>query len=301
MEFHQLRYFVAVARDGNFSRAAERCHVSQPSLSQQIQKLEDELGEKLFVRLKRRTVLTGAGEALLPRAQRILKEAEAARQDVADAADLLRGRVQIGVLPTIAPYLLPRVLARAARECPGVEWIVHEEHTSRLLQLAAACEIDVALLSTTAPDDRFAIEDLHDEELLLALPPAHRLAKKRRVTMSDLESERFILMKEGHCLGDQALQFCGRHELLPSVVFRSAQLETIQSLITAGFGVSLIPEMARQRGRTAQPVYRSLAPPRPRRVLRALWRREQHLSKAAQEFLRLLRAEAKKVARLSGL
>ncbi len=294
MEFHQLRYFLAVAREANFSRAAETCHVSQPSLSQQIQKLEEELGEKLFSRLKRRAVLTAAGEALVPRAARILSEAESARQDVADASQLVRGRVQVGVLPTIAPYLLPRVLLLAARECPGLEVIIHEEPTARLLHLTGACEIDLAIISSSPPDERLLAETLLEEELLLALPAGHALAKKRVINLADLDGQRFILMKEGHCLGDQALHFCTRNEGQPMVAFRSAQLETIQSLITAGVGISLIPEMARQTERTALPVYRSLAQPRPQRTIRAIWHRDQHQSKAGLEFLRLLRQVAKR-------
>jgi LysR family hydrogen peroxide-inducible transcriptional activator len=289
MELHQLRYFLAVAQAANFSRAAEQCHVSQPSLSQQIQKLEDELGEKLFSRLKRSTVLTAAGEALRPRAARILSEVDAAKHDVEDASEHVRGHVSIGVLPTVAPYLLPAVLSLVAKESPNIDVLIHEEPTARLLHVAAACEIDLAIVSLSIQDERFIVQTLFREELLLALPPGHRLAKRRAVHLADLEGERFILMKEGHCLGDQALRFCDRHALRPRVVFRSAQLETIQALVMSGVGISLIPEMARQTERTGLPVYRSLAAPRPTRTISVLWRKEHHHSKAAREFLRLLR------------
>ena len=289
MELHQLRYFLAVAKNSNFSRAAEQCHVAQPSLSQQIQKLEEELGEKLFNRLKRCAVLTAAGEALLPRATRIVNEVEAARHDVADASDLVRGSVSIGVLPTIAPYLLPRVLLRVANEYPGISVMVHEEPTAQLLRMAGACEIDLAIVSLPIHDDRFVIESLLEEELLLAVPRDHRLARKRSIHLSDLEGERFILMKEGHCLSDQTLRFCERQDMSPSIAFRSAQLETIQALVTAGVGVSLIPEMACRSNRSSQPVYRSLVKPRPKRSISVIWHKEQHHSRAAREFLRLLR------------
>ena len=133
MEMHQLRYAVAVARAGNFSRAAEQCHVSQPSLSQQILKLEEELGERLFERTKREAKLTPHGEAFLPRAVKILEEVDAARREASDARRLLRGRLIVGVLPTIAPYLLPEVLVTFAEKFPGVEIVVHEDTTARLL------------------------------------------------------------------------------------------------------------------------------------------------------------------------
>jgi LysR family transcriptional regulator, hydrogen peroxide-inducible genes activator len=135
MEMHQLRYVVAVARMGNFSRAAEECHVSQPSLSQQIQKLEAELGGPLFDRMKRTAKLTPSGEAFLRRAVRILEEASAAQREAADAKGLLRGVISVGVLPTIAPYLLPAVMARFTKKYPGVEVIAQEDTTAQLLKL----------------------------------------------------------------------------------------------------------------------------------------------------------------------
>jgi len=288
MELHQLRYLLAVAKTGNFSRAAEQCHVSQPSLSQQIAKLESELGERLFSRLKRSAVLTSAGEALVLRAARILSEVDAARRDVADAAEQVRGKVNVGVIPTIAPYLLPRVLALTARECPGMEVRIHEATTAQIVVSAAACEIDLAIVSLPIADPRFVREPLFDEELLLAVPPRHPLTKKPRVRLSDLEAERFILMEEGHCLTDQSLSFCHRHDLHPQVAFRSAQLETIQALVAAGVGISLIPKLALHPKRPGQPVYLSLADPKPMRTIGVLWRKEHHHSRAAREFLRLL-------------
>jgi LysR family hydrogen peroxide-inducible transcriptional activator len=173
MEMHQLRYVVAVSRAGNFSRAAEQCHVSQPSLSQQILKLEEELGERLFDRMKREAKLTPHGEAFLPRAVKILEEVDAAKREASDAHSLLRGRLIVGVLPTIAPYLLPRVLVGFAEKFPGVEIVVQEDTTARLLKLAQAYEIDFALASRPIQDQRMEVKDLFTEELRLALPPGH--------------------------------------------------------------------------------------------------------------------------------
>src|SRR5271168_2419878 len=168
MEMHQLRYVVAVARTRNFSRAAEQCHVSQPSLSQQIQKLEDELGERLFDRMKRQVKLTSHGEAFLRRAVRILEEADAAKREATDARDLLRGTISFGVLPTIAPYLLPDVMAEFTARFPGVEMVVQEETTARLIRLVLEYEIDFALASQPIQDGRLKIQELFSEELLLA-------------------------------------------------------------------------------------------------------------------------------------
>lgn len=281
MEMHQLRYTVAVARTGNFSRAAEQCRVAQPSLSQQIQKLEGELGERLFDRLKSGVKLTPAGEAFLQRAVRILEEVDAAKREATDAHALLRGCVTIGVLPTIAPYLLPQILPAYMEKLPGVEITVLEETTARLLKLALAYEIDFALASHPIQDPRLEIRELFSEELLLALPPTHPLARKRTLSAADLENEHLIVMQEGHCLGDQVLRFCDRRELHARVSFRSAQVLSIQTLVSAGLGISLIPTMAVPAGGAGAPIYRSLAPPKPQREIIAFWPRQRPPGRAA--------------------
>jgi LysR family transcriptional regulator, hydrogen peroxide-inducible genes activator len=295
MEMHQLRYVVAVARAGNFSRAAEQCHVSQPSLSQQIQKLEEELGERLFDRMKREAKLTPHGEALLPRALKILEEVDAAKREAADAHKLLRGRVILGVLPTIAPYMLPAVLVDFAKKFPGVEIVIHEDTTAQLLKLANAYEIDFAVASRPIQDQRMEVKDLFAEELRLALPARHSLTRKRTVRLADLEKEPFILMKEGHCLGDQVLNFCEQRHLKPTVSFRSAQLETIQALVQSGVGISLVPAMATRNKRAGLPEYRSLVSPRPERKIVALWPKHRPLSRAANELFKQIIANSREL------
>ncbi len=288
MEMHQLRYVVAVARAGNFSRAAEQCHVSQPSLSQQIRKLEEELGERVFDRMKRAARLTSSGHAFLRRAVRILEEVAAAQREATEARHLLCGAVAVGVLPTIAPYLLPKALAQFTRQYPGVEVIVQEDTTAQLIKLLRGCEIDFAIASHPAAGEGLEISELFTEELLLALPPGHPLARKHKVSMSDLEGEKFIVMKEGHCLGDQVLGFCNRRDLHLKMSFRSAQLETIQALVCAGVGISLIPAMATRWNRNDQPLYRAMKTPKPLRRIIAVWQKQRPPNRAAQELLKLL-------------
>ena len=288
MEMHQLRYVVAVARTGNFSRAAEQCHVSQPSLSQQIQKLEDELGERLFDRLKREAKLTPHGEAFLRRAVKILEEVDAAIREATDAKNLLQGTVGVGVLPTIAPYLLPGVMAEFVGKYPGVEVVLQEDTTAQLLKQVLACEIDFAIASQPIRDERVEVRELFTEELLLALPPGHRLTGKRTVNAADLDGERLIVMKEGHCLGDQVLGFCDRRDLRPTISFRSAQLETIQGFVKSGLGISLIPAMATQGERNDLPEYRSLQSPKPERKIVAFWPKQRSPNRAAIEFLKVM-------------
>lgn len=244
MEIHQLRYFLAVARTCNFSRAAEQCHVSQPSLSQQIMKLEDELGERLFERTKRDVALTPAGTRLRAHAEKVLDELEQARESVRESGAAVRGRVALGALPTVAPYYLPERLRTFAREFPGVEVEVHEDTTAQLARAVLAKEIDLALVSLPVEQRGLTAVALFEEPLLAALPAAHALARKRRLALADLEGEAFILMQEGHCLAGQALAFCRMEGFAPRVSFRSAQIDTVRAFVAAGWGVSVVPKMA---------------------------------------------------------
>jgi LysR family hydrogen peroxide-inducible transcriptional activator len=192
------------------------------------------------------------------------------------------------VLPTIAPYLLPPVMAEFAKKFPGIEIVAQEDTTARLLKLADAYEIDFALASEPITGERMEVKALFSEELLLALPPGHRLARKRAVRAQDLEGERLIVMKEGHCLGDQVLGFCDRRDVTPKISFRSAQIETVQALVVAGMGISLIPAMATQGKRIEAPVYRSLEGTKPTRKIVAVWAKQRPPGRGAGEFLRLV-------------
>ncbi len=295
MELQQLRYVVAVARTGNFSRASEQCHVSQPSLSQQIQKLEEELGERLFDRLKSRARLTPAGEALHERAVRILAEVDAANREATEHRTLTRGKINVGLLPTIAPYLLPHVLPRFSRAFPGIEIVVQEDTTARLLNSLTGCELDLAVASLPIADQRMHTETLFTEELRVALPPRHPLTRQRSIQATDLESERFILMQEGHCLGEQVLNFCTRRDFHPNILCRSAQIETIRALVAAGMGISLIPAMACPKSGAAQRLYRPLAAPAPHRSISAVWLEARPPRHAVLAFLEHLRAAERSV------
>ena len=292
MEMHQLRYVAAIARTGNFSRAAEQCHVAQPSLSQQIHKLEDELGERLFDRLPRHVKLTAAGETFLPRALRILAEADDALREARETGVLVRGQVILGALPTIAPYLLGPVLAKFGKKFPEVQVTVVEDTTAQLLKQLDACEIDLSITSLPIDKHRFTIQHLFTEELLLAVPHQHPLATKRSISVADVEKERFILLKEGHCLGDQVLRFCNRHDFHPQVSCRSAQIETIKALVQSGLGVSLIPRMAIWRPKSRDIIYRSFAPPKPQRAIAAIWLASRPLGRAAAALLTILTGAA---------
>lgn len=287
METHQLRYFLAVARLRNFSRAAEQCRVAQPSLSQQIRKLEDELGERLFERSTREVSLTPAGDLFREHATRVMEEMEHARERVREVSGLLRGRVVLGALPTMAPYFLPARLRAFTRKHAGIEVVVHEDTTAQLVEGVLAKEIDVALLSLPVERAGLEAEEFFDEPLMVALPKRHPLAAKRRLTLDDLENESFILMKEGHCLAGQALQFCRLNGFSPRVSFRSAQIETVLSFVANGWGVSIVPQMSATRSVTGL-AFREL--PGVTRSIGVVFRSGRPLSGAARALVAHLRA-----------
>jgi LysR family hydrogen peroxide-inducible transcriptional activator len=291
MELHQLRYFIAVARLRNFSRAAERCHVSQPSLSQQIMKLEDELGERLLERTKRKVELTPAGELFLEHAVHVTDEIELARDAVRDVRTLVRGRVILGALPTIAPYYLPTRLRTFSDRFPGIEVVVNEDTTAQLTQAILDKEIDLALVSLPVNGRSLLVEKLFDEELLVVMPANHRLAVKARLSLRDMKDERFILMHESHCLSGQALRFCHGQGMAPNVNFRSAQIETILAFVGSGHGVSIVPAMAKKEALFPGIRYKSVSGRSPRRDIAILCRLDRPLSRAAHALVNFLKAE----------
>jgi LysR family hydrogen peroxide-inducible transcriptional activator len=296
MEMHQLRYFVAVTRTGTFSRAAGECRVAQPSLSQQIQKLESEVGERLFERTRRRAILTPAGALFLPHALSILETAEQGRREILEMSGQVRGKILLGALPTIAPYFLPEIVRLFREKYRGVELILHEEATLQLLRGLEENELDLALISDAAPNPRIRIEKLFSEELLLCLPADHALLRQRVVVAADLEREKFILMQEGHCLGAQAQRFCQTKGLHPLISCRSAQIATVLAMVQAGLGVSLIPEMARNQGPAGSVVYRSLDGAQPRRTLALAMSRQRKSSRCVLELATFIRDHRQKKA-----
>lgn len=293
METFQLRYFVAVAQSGSFSRAAIVCHVSQPSLSQQIAKLEKHLGQKLFHRLGRSVVLTDAGQLLFEKSTHILSVLDDTERELRDGGETGQSRLTVGAIPTIAPYLLPRVLEKFLPAHPHVELTVHEDVTQRLLEATVSGEVDLAIIALPIKDERLATEVLFSEPLLLALPPDHILKNKMRIGLSDLRDERFIVLSEMHCLSEQVLAFCRTHEYFPKISCRSAQISTIQALIASGQGISLLPAMARDETK----IYRALSNPNLTREVAVAWHRHRYHGVAERLFLKELRNAALKLQR----
>ncbi len=246
MELHQLRYFCAIAETGSFSRAAQQSHVSQPSLSQQIRKLEDELGARLFDRLGRTVRLTELGTAFLPRARAVLRDLEAARSDVVERKTSITGPLCVGAIPTIAPYFLPPVLASFSRKYPQARVTIVEEITPLLLEKLRAGSMDVAIVALPlhVRSHEFESFPLTAERLYAVLPKRHALGRRRAVSLGELRDNPFLLLRDGHCFREAAVAACNRARLNPNIVFESGQFSSILSMVAAGLGVSVVPAMA---------------------------------------------------------
>ena len=244
MEVQQLRYVCAIAETGSFSRAAERCQVAQPSLSQQVSKLEDELGTRLFDRLARSVRLTDAGRTFLPHARTILHETELARSQVEGGRRDARGTVAVGVIPTIAPYYLPQRVTEFTRKFPEATLRVVEETTPVLLDSLRTLALDIAILSLPLPHREFETVPLMTERLYAALPPNHPRAGAGNIALRDLRDERFVMLRDSHCFREISLAACRRAHLDPRIAFESNQISSLLGMVAAGVGVSLVPEMA---------------------------------------------------------
>lgn len=246
MEIHQLRYFCAVVRNGTFTRAALEERVAQPSLSQQILKLETELGAKLFERGPRSVRLTSFGSAFLPRAERILRELSEAKAEVVEMSGRDQGEIRLGAIPTLAPYILPPVLSILARQHPGIAVTIIEDTTQVLVDKLHAGTVHMILAALPVPGAELISLDLFREPFFIVLPESHRLSNRKAIRLEELRSEPFLLLKEGHCFRDSALALCRKAKVAPNVVFESGQFATILGLVSTGMGISAVPKMAVQ-------------------------------------------------------
>ena len=286
MEIHQLRYFVAVAEEGSFSRAAAKVRVAQPSLSQQIRKLEAEVGQPLFDRLPRSVVLTEAGRCLIEYARQILASIGDARRCVDELKGKIAGDVAVGAIPTIAPYVLPELVVTFQQHYPDVTLHIVEDVTAGIVRRIEAGELDVALASTCQKSASLRIEPIGAEPLLALVPEAHSLARQSVITFDDLKSQRFLLLHEMHCLSQQVHHQLESRRLHPEIALAGSQLSTIANMVAAGIGVSIVPQMMVKHHATPGCVTLPFAPPVPERELNLLYNPLRFQSKAAAEFRR---------------
>jgi LysR family hydrogen peroxide-inducible transcriptional activator len=247
MEFHQLRYVCAIADTGNFSRAAERCQIAQPSLSQQVLKLEEDLGAKLFDRLGRSVRLTEVGRAFIPHARAILEQMDVARASVSDKNADSRGSVAVGVIPTVAPYLIPSYTAAFAKKYPEAKLRIVEETTSILVEGLRDLSIDVAILALPLRHKDLELFPIRTEPLFAVMRRDHPRASAESLALKDLRGESFVMLRDGHCFRDLSIATCTRAHITPNIAFESSQFSSLLGMVAAGVGVSLVPEMAIDR------------------------------------------------------
>jgi LysR family hydrogen peroxide-inducible transcriptional activator len=244
MELHQIRYFRAVAECHSFTRAAIREHVSQPTLSHQILKLEDELQAKLFSRLGHTVGLTPFGEAFLPKAEIILRQIEEARNRIRDIAGIEGGRVTVGIIPTITPFFLPQLLSKFFDQHPLLEVKVLEEPRPTLMRWLQDGDIDVAILPLPIPGRWATWCELSHEKLYAVLCPGHALENEKHVTLKQLSGSPFLFLKDGHCFREKALTVFRQAKVEPRIIFEMGCFLTILNMVKAGIGISVVPEMA---------------------------------------------------------
>lgn len=240
----QLRYAVAVADERHFGRAATACHVSQPSLSAQVRELEKRLGVEVFERGTKGILVTPAGEEVLERARRVLTEVDDLLATADQAADPLAGPLHLGVIPTVAPYLVPGLVGRLRRELPEVALHLHELQTERLLDALATGRLDAGVLALPVDRPGLAERQLYVEPFVLATPEGHRLATRGSCGIEDLMVEPLVLLEEGHCLRDQALDVCRLAGRDGGPEIQGTSLGTVVQMVAAGLGVTLLPATA---------------------------------------------------------
>jgi LysR family transcriptional regulator, hydrogen peroxide-inducible genes activator len=275
VNLRDLRYLVALADTRHFGRAADKSHISQPTLSAQIRKLEEQLGVQLVERQPRKVALTDVGEQVVARARRILHEADDITELARGSRDPLAGVLRVGLIPTLGPYLLPLVMPRIRKQLPRLQLLLYEFQTAPLLEQLRGGELDLGVLALGVDVAGLEVAPLHEEPFVLAVPSTHRLAKKAAVRAEDLSGETLLLLEDGHCLRDQALDVCSRVDVREAKDFRGTSLETLRQMVAAGLGVTLLPELATEGPFAAARnlVLRPFAKPAPRRTLAAVWRR----------------------------
>jgi len=293
MNLRDLHYFVALAQHLHFGRAAEACFVSQPTLSTQIRKLEEELGVTLVERAPRQVMLTPAGRDIAERARRIVDDVEQMKESARRSQDPEAGTVRFGMFPTLGPYLLPHVVPSIRVRFPQLELLLVEEKSDVLLARLHEGRLDAALLALPVHDEQLQVEFLFEEPFVLAVPEGHPLAQRKSLSLKELANERLLLLADGHCLREQALDVCQLAGASEKAEFQATSLETLRQMVAANVGVTLLPTLA-----VKPPVARSdsihllgFHDSKPSREIAMVWRKSSamgaFLAQLAEVFRRL--------------
>lgn len=272
MNIRDLRYFLAAAELEHFGQAANQCYVSQPTLSGQIKKLEEQLGVALFERNNRRVMLTECGRRVAHSARRILMEIDTINDVAQSCQDPMAGKFALGSFPTLATYIFPALVPKVRASMPGLRLILVEEKTASLVDKLRHGELDAALLALPVNDDFLMSQKLFDDEFYLAVPPKHPLTRFKKVDQHLLRKHKLLLLEEGHCLRDQALEVCRLHGLNEELDFKATGMETLRQMVKAGTGITFVPRVAMQAD---EPDIRYLPfeAPAPTRTIGLVWRK----------------------------
>lgn len=289
MNTRDLQYLVALSEHLHFGKAAEACFVSQPALSMQIKKLEETLGITLLERTNKSVLLTETGIAIAERARNILNQIDEMRDFAKLSKDPYSGELKIGIIPTLAPYLLPKIIPALSKKFPNISFYLFEKQTSLLIEKLKIGKLDAAFLVDPIDEINFTNTTLFQEEFLLAVPSLHRLAKQKSIKQHDISNESILLLEEGHCMREQTLSLCYKMKAVEAQHFRATSLETLRHMVAAGNGITLIPKLAQQVNDGI--TYIPFTTAKPMRSVGLYWRN----STAKGQLLEELAVETKKI------
>lgn len=291
MNIRDLQYVLALMEDGHFGRAAARCGVTQPTLSMQLANLEAELGVQLFERQPRRVIPTPQGRAVARQAVVVLEEIQRLKEAARATQDLLEGPFNLGLIPTVGPYLLPRLLPILKRERPGVQLILREGLTSSLIDRVRTSELDAAIVSLPLDEKDMECEPILKEAFVVALPPNHRLTKRQYIETKDLAGETLLMLEEGHCMREQTGEICRRVRRQRADGIPAGSIECLRQMVHAGMGCALFPRLATVPPfAAAAPIeFRPLGRKPPQRTVVLVWRKTCPFAIRLRSLARLLR------------
>lgn len=287
MNLRDLQYLVAVADVRNFSQAADKCFVSQPTLSNQIRKLEETLGITLFERNNKRVIPTETGEQIVALARKVLHQVDTMHGVAKSSKDPLAGKFRLGAFPTLSTYIFPTLVPKITASLPQLKLVLIEEKTQQLLERLKRGELDAALLALPIHDDQLEVRTLFDDEFLLATPATHTLAKQKQVTQNHISGEKLLLLEEGHCLRDQALAVCQLAGSEEEQDFRATSLETLRQMVKAGTGITFMPHIAIHPDER-DICYIPFKKPAPHRTIGLVWRKTSVRRAVIEKILPLL-------------
>ncbi|WP_127959914.1 DNA-binding transcriptional regulator OxyR [Serratia microhaemolytica] len=294
MNIRDLEYLVALAEHRHFRRAADSCHVSQPTLSGQIRKLEEELGTMLLERTSRKVLFTQAGLMLVDQATMILREIKVLKEMASQQGEVMAGPLHIGLIPTVGPYLLPHIIPTLHKMFPKLEMYLHEAQTHALLAQLSGGKLDCAIVARVKETEDFIEVPLFDEPMKLAVYSDHKWAKRDSIAMPDLAGEKLLMLQDGHCLRDQALGFCFQAGAEEDGHFRATSLETLRNMVAAGSGITLLPALSVPRERERDGVcYLDCQQPEPKRTIALAYRPGSPLRSRYEQLAEVIRNHMK--------